>query len=80
MVSGCPDRILPLSTNLFNARPTWLNHARKALDEAVAGACGWGDDWRAGKLTEGAILARLFLLNQARAKAQAPKRPPSALS
>ena len=73
-----PDRILPLDdkaerelrkrtlTNLYNARPAWLDHAHKALDEAVAGAYGWGDDWRAGALTDDEILARLFHLNQQR--------------
>lgn len=37
------------------------------LDTAVADAYGWGDDWRAGALTDDEILARLFRLNQARA-------------
>ena len=55
-------------TNLYNQRPTWLDNAHKALDEAVAEAYGWGDDWRAGLLTEDEILARLFKLNQERAK------------
>ena len=80
VVPGYPDRILPKNdvaakelkkrtlTNLYNARPAWLDHAHKALDEAVAEAYGWGDDWRAGKLTEDEILARLFKLNQERAK------------
>lgn len=79
VVPGYPDRILPVSpeaekelkkrtlTNLYNARPAWLQHAHKALDEAVAEAYGWGDDWRAGKLTDDETLARLFRLNQARA-------------
>ncbi len=79
VVPGYPDRILPVSeaaekelrkrtlTNLYNARPAWLDHAHKALDEAVAEAYGWGDDWRAGKLTDDEILARLFRLNQERA-------------
>ena len=83
VVSGYPDRILPKNnaaaeelkkrtlTNLYNARPAWLNHAHKALDEAVAEAYGWGNDWRGGKLTEDEILARLFKLNQDRAEAQA---------
>ena len=83
VVSGYPDRILPKDgaaalelkkrtlTNLYNARPAWLDHAHKALDEAVAEAYGWGDDWRDGKLTEDEILARLFKLNQTRAKAEA---------
>jgi hypothetical protein len=80
VVPGYPDRILPKDdaaakelkkrtlTNLYNARPAWLDHAHKALDEAVAEAYGWGDDWRAGVLTEDEILARLFKLNQERAK------------
>jgi type II restriction/modification system DNA methylase subunit YeeA len=80
VVAGYPDRILPVSeaaaielknrtlTKLYNARPAWLDNAHKALDEAVAEAYGWGDDWRAGKLTEDEILARLFRLNQERSK------------
>jgi len=83
VVAGYPDRILPKDdaaakelkkrtlTNLYNARPAWLDHAHKALDEAVAEAYGWGDDWRGGKLTDEEILARLFKLNQERAKAEA---------
>jgi len=83
VVPGYPDRILPNDdvaakelkkrtlTNLYNARPAWLDHAHKALDEVVAEAYGWGDDWRDGKLTEDEILARLFKLNQERAKAEA---------
>ena len=78
VVAGYPDRILPKNeaaaatlkkrtlTNLYNTRPAWLDHAHKALDEAVAEAYGWGDDWRAGTLTEDEILARLFRLNQTR--------------
>lgn len=79
VVPGYPDRILPVDeaaakelakrtlTNLYNARPAWLDHAHRALDEAVADAYGWGDDFRAGLLTDDEILARLFALNQARA-------------
>ena len=82
VVPGYPDRILPVDeaaekilkkrtlTNLYNERPAWLDHAHAALDEAVAEAYGWGDDWRAGTLDEDEILARLFHLNQARAAAQ----------
>lgn len=82
VVPGYPERLLPKDevaakelkkrtlTNLYNARPAWLDHAHKALDEAVAEAYGWGDDWRAGKLTDDEILARLFRLNQERAAAQ----------
>jgi hypothetical protein len=54
-------------TNHYNARPQWLAHAHAVLDEAVAEAYGWGDDWRAGLLTDDEILARLFRLNQQRA-------------
>lgn len=55
-------------TNLYNQRPTLLDNAHKGLDETEA--YGWGDDWRAGKLTEDVILARLFKLNLERAAAQ----------
>jgi len=79
VVEGYPDRILPKDeaaakelkkrtlTNLYNARPAWLDHAHRALDKAVAEAYGWGDDFRAGLLTDDEILARLFRLNQERA-------------
>jgi type II restriction/modification system DNA methylase subunit YeeA len=79
VVPGYPDRILPKDeaaaqqlkkrtlTNLYNARPAWLDHAHRALDEAVADAYGWGEDYRAGTLTDDEILARLFRLNQERA-------------
>ena len=78
VVPGYPDRISPVDdaaakelakrtlTNLYNARPAWLDHAHRALDEAVANAYGWGDDYRAGLLTDDEILARLFRLNQER--------------
>lgn len=79
VVAGYPDRIMPKDevaakelakrtlTNLYNVRPAWLVNAHRALDEAVADAYGWGDDWRAGTLADDEILARLFVLNQARA-------------
>ena len=75
---GYPDRLLPKDeaaakelkkrtlTNLYNARPAWLDHAHRALDEAVAEAYGWGDDWWAGLLTDDEILARLFAPNPRR--------------
>lgn len=78
VVAGYPDRIAPKSdaaakelskrtlTNLYNARPAWLVNAHRTLDEAVAEAYGWGDDWRSGALTDDEILARLFRLNQER--------------
>lgn len=79
VVAGYPDRILPKDdkaaailktrtlTNLYNQRPAWLDHAHTALDQAVAEAYGWGEEWRAGLLREDEVLARLFRLNQARA-------------
>jgi type II restriction/modification system DNA methylase subunit YeeA len=80
VMPGYPDRILPVSseaekelkkrtlTNLYNAKPQWLKHAHTALDEAVANAYGWGDDWKEGKLTDDEILDRLFRLNQSRSQ------------
>jgi type II restriction/modification system DNA methylase subunit YeeA len=82
VVPGYPDRLLPVDeaaaavlktrtlTKLYNARPAWLDHAHKAVDEAVAEAYGWGGDWRAGALGGDEILARLFRLNQQRAAAE----------
>lgn len=82
VVAGYPDRILPKDeaaakvlakrtlTNLYNARPAWLDNAHRALDAAVADAYGWGDDWRAGMLSDEEILSRLFVLNQERASEQ----------
>jgi len=78
VVEGYPDRILPVDeaaakelkkrtlTNLYNARPAWLDHAHQTLDEAVAAAYGWPAD-----LTDDESLAKLFELNQARPKEDA---------
>ncbi len=49
-------------TNLYNARPTWLDSAHRKLDAAVFAAYGWP----AG-LSDEEILARLLALNLARA-------------
>jgi hypothetical protein len=49
-------------TNLYNARPTWLDNAHRRLDAAVFAAYGWP----AG-LADDEILARLLALNLARA-------------
>ncbi|MDP9413764.1 MAG: N-6 DNA methylase [Pseudomonadota bacterium] len=81
VVPGYPDRILPKDdqaakelkkrtlTILYNQRPQWLANAHAAVDQAVAHAYGWGNEWRGGKLTDHEILARLFRLNQQRASA-----------
>jgi hypothetical protein len=50
-------------TNLYNARPTWLDLAHKKLDAAVFAAYGWPAD-----LSDDELLARLLALNLARAK------------
>ena len=52
-------------TNLYNVRPTWLDHAHKTLDAAVAAAYGWPVD-----LEDQDILGRLLTLNLERAAAQ----------
>ena len=49
-------------TNLYNERPTWLDHAHAALDAAVFAAYGWPAD-----LPDDEILARLLALNLERA-------------
>ena len=50
-------------TNLYNARPTWLDNAHRKLDAAVFAAYGW--PLRTASDEE--ILARLLALNLARA-------------
>jgi hypothetical protein len=49
-------------TNLYNARPTWLELAHKKLDKAVFAAYGWPSD-----LSDEEILERLLALNLERA-------------
>jgi hypothetical protein len=52
-------------TNLYNARPAWLDGAHKALDAAVATAYGWTDYTPA--MPDDEILRRLLALNLERA-------------
>jgi hypothetical protein len=59
-------------TNLYNARPIWLDLAHKKLDAAVLDADGWPHD-----LADEEILARLLALNLARAAAQGGAAPAS---
>lgn len=72
VVPGYPDRIVATSgheadlkartlTNLYNARPAWLDNLHADLDTSVAAAYGW--EW---PLADDEILRRLFELNQAR--------------
>ena len=51
-------------TNLYNARPTWLDLAHRKLDAAVLDAYGWPHD-----LSDEEILERLLALNLERAAA-----------
>ena len=51
-------------TNLYNARPTWLQMAHEKLDESVMDAYGWPHDLAAPE-----ILERLLALNLQRAGA-----------
>ena len=52
-------------TNLYNARPTWLDLAHQKLDKAVLDAYGWPHD-----ITDDEILEKLLALNLERAEAQ----------
>ncbi|MFZ2523843.1 MAG: DNA methyltransferase [Candidatus Ferrigenium altingense] len=51
-------------TNLYNARPSWLDNAHKALDAAVAKAYGWND--YTPEMPDEEILRRLLALNLVR--------------
>jgi len=48
-------------TNLYNARPAWLNFVHQELDKAVAAAYGWHD--YTPEMTDAEILQRLLKLN-----------------
>jgi type II restriction/modification system DNA methylase subunit YeeA len=50
-------------TNLYNARPAWLNNAHQTLDTAVAKAYDWND--YTPELADEEILRRLLALNLA---------------
>jgi len=50
-------------TNLYNARPTWLDLAHKRLDETVFAAYGWKSD-----LSDEEILEKLLALNLERGR------------
>lgn len=55
-------------TNLYNQRPTWLQHAHARLDRAVWASYGW-DDPDPATAEEDTILARLLALNLERSGA-----------
>lgn len=52
-------------TNLYNARPAWLDLAHRRLDEAVLAAYGWPVG-----ISDDELLAKLLELNLAQAAAQ----------
>ena len=52
-------------TNLYNAKPQWLQDAHRTLDDAVAAAYGWEAD-----IPEDEVLARLLALNLDRISGQ----------
>lgn len=59
LAGAMPDDKKPRTlTNLYNARPTWLELAHRKLDAAVFAAYGWPPD-----LSDAAILAKLLELN-----------------
>lgn len=62
-----------MGDRFFDCGEDRLRCAHAALDEVLAEAYGWGEDWRAGTLTDDEILARLFRLNQHRAAAERPQ-------
>ena len=57
---GLPEKELKQRTltNLYNARPTWLQHAHERLDKAVLDAYGWPEN-----PTDAEMLERLLTLN-----------------
>lgn len=63
-------------TNLYNARPTWLDLAHRKLDTAVLAAYGWSDLMTDDGITdEETLLSRLLALNLERAAAQGDVQP-----
>ncbi|MGE3961604.1 MAG: class I SAM-dependent DNA methyltransferase [Dehalococcoidia bacterium] len=80
VVPSLPPRLVPVDeeaerqlksrtlTNLYNARPAWLEHRHAALDRAVFAAYGWSED--PSTLEDETILARLLALNLERAAGQ----------
>ena len=63
LIPNSPDAAQQLSkrtlTNLYNERPTWLDHAHRKLDDAVLQAYGWPSS-----MSDEDILAHLLTLNQ----------------
>ena len=60
--AGADELLRRTMTNLYNERPSWLDMAHLAIDEAVLAAYGWSAD-----LADDDILAHLLALNAERA-------------
>ena len=60
--AGADELLRRTMTNLYNERPSWLEMAHSAIDEAVFAAYGWSTD-----LADDDILAHLLALNAERA-------------
>ena len=60
--AGADELLRRTMTNLYNERPSWLQMAHSAIDEAVFAAYGWSTD-----LADDDILAQLLALNSERA-------------
>jgi hypothetical protein len=52
------------------ARVAIIGRLHEQLDQAVAEAYGWADEWDTGTITQSEIVLRLFALNQERASAE----------
>ena len=61
-------------TNLYNQRPTWLEHSHADLDSAVLAGYGWS-----ANLSDTDILERLLALNLERAATESTDRSPTSL-
>lgn len=55
----------------IKARAAIVDRLHEQLDQAVADAYGWGEEWAAGTLGPSEIVARLVALNHERAKEEA---------
>jgi hypothetical protein len=61
---GCTAKLRKRTlTNLYDARPTWLDLAHRKLDAAVFAAYGWDPG-----LTDDELLEKLLALNMERAE------------
>lgn len=67
--ASLPELKLRTLTNLYNARPAWLQQEHAALDRAVWAAYGWGNSDPVA-VTDEEILERLLKLNHERSESE----------